>query len=534
MKTFVKIFFKYSIVTFFAFLFDCIFNEIEDDTIYNLIENILFSIILVCPHLIISNERLNKLFFTVSYIIFSLSVCFETIYYNLFETTFSSSVIFVVLDTNYEESKEFISFYLNSEISFLIIIILTTVIITLFCLKSKDFLIKKSNKAFRAKVFGLFFGLIVFLKLSLLIIYNLPYMTIRASIEYFIESKKLSNYANDKNGNFKDVSRSCDIQKQEVYVIIIGESTARGHLGIYGYYRNTTPLLEEIKNELLIYNNVISPDTYTIASLTKVLTLGNYENPEAKFDGSIIQLLNQAKFKTYWVSAQRPAGANDSQITNLGLGADESYFLNIKPAQEKTIYDEVLLEKLNTILGEKGNKKVIFLHTLGTHFNYKYRYPERFDFFKDDIPKSKFKKQAIYNEINAYDNAVRYTDYILSSVIKKVKKVNTNSCVLYFSDHGEEVYDDIEFSGHFRDKIQTKNVYEIPLILWRSESYKKGKTIYPHLDSKYMIDDLFHSIADLLDIKASEVDSARSIFSEHFKERKRIVKDTVDYDNFFK
>ena len=48
------------------------------------------------------------------------------------------------------------------------------------------------------------------------------------------------------------------------------------------------------------------------------------------------------------------------------------------------------------------------------------------------------------------------------------------------------------------------------------------------------IDDLFHSMADLFSIKAKEVDYTRSIFSEHFKERKRIVGDSVDYDNYFK
>ena len=534
MRIFRRFFLRYFIIIILSVIFDFIFNEITEGFIFNFVENILFAVVLTCPHLIISNQWLSKLFFIISYVIFSISVCFETVYYNLFETTFSSSVIFVLLDTNYKESKEFIGFYLNIELSFFLILILTTVIITLFRLNSKYFIIEKPAKAFQVKVFGLFFGIILFLKLSLLIMYNTPYMATRASIQYYIESKKLSNYANDKIGDFKNVSRSLPIKEKEIYVIVIGESTARSHLGVYGYYRNTTPLLGGLKDELLIYNKVISPDTYTIASLTKVLTLGNYENPNSKFDGSIIQLLNQAKFKTYWVSVQKPAGANDSQITNIGLGADKCYFLNIKRAQEKTVHDEVLLEKLDDILLEEGNKKVVFLHTLGTHVDYKNRYPESFNFFKEEIPKTKFKKEHIYEEINSYDNAVMYTDYIVSSVIKTVKKVNAHSFVLYFSDHGEEVYDDIEFSGHFRDEIRTKNVYEIPMILWRSENYKNGKTIYSHLNSKYMIDDLFHSIAHLVDVKASEVDSTRSIFSKHFKERKRIVKDTVDYDDIFK
>ncbi|MGB5420455.1 phosphoethanolamine transferase, partial [Algibacter sp.] len=288
-----------------------------------------------------------------------------------------------------------------------------------------------------------------------------------------------------------------------------------------------------INDELLVYNNVISPDTYTIASLTKAFTLGNYENAQAKFEGSIIQLLNQAKFKTYWISNQKPIGVNDSHVTKIGLGADKSYFFNIKHTNEKTLLDAALVDKMKDVLLEEGNRKVIFLHTLGTHFNYKYRYPESFNVFNNEIPKTKFKKQVVYDEINAYDNAVRYTDFIINEVIETTRKRNVKSFVLYFSDHGEEVYENSEFSGHFRDENLTKNLYEIPMVLWRSEKYKTSKEVFSRLNSKYMIDDLFHSIADLVDVNADEVDSTRSIFSEYFKERKRIVRDTVDYDLHF-
>ncbi len=533
MKVFKAVFFKYLLVILIAFLFDIFFNEISKSVFLNLVENILFALILICPHLIISNKKLNKLVFIVLYSIFSISICIETIYYYLFKTTFSSSAIFVMLDTNSEETKEFLGFYIDNQIIFFIVIISIVILITLLRLKKIVFTSLNKSKTYKLKILGLFIGFSLFLKLSLLIIYNLPYMAVRASVEYYNESKKLDNYVNNKIGNFNNISRSFETEEPEVYVVIIGESTARGHLGIYGYYRNTTPLLEEIKDDLLVYNDVISPETYTIASLTKALTLGNYENLNAKYEGSIIQLLNQANFKTYWISNQKPIGVNDSHITKIGLGAHKSYFLNIKNLKEETILDEVLIEKLNEILLEKGNKKVIFLHTLGTHFNYRYRYSENFNFFNGDIPKSKFRKQAVYDEINAYDNAVRYTDYIITKAIESIKKVQANSFVLYFSDHGEEVYENIEFSGHFREGNLTKNLYEIPMLLWQSEKYKIKKNIYPNLNSKYMIDDLFHSIADLVNINASEVDSTRSIFSKYFKERKRIIKDTIDYDNFF-
>ncbi|WP_298346394.1 phosphoethanolamine transferase [uncultured Algibacter sp.] len=357
-------------------------------------------------------------------------------------------------------------------------------------------------------------------------------MVVRASIQYYKEGKKLGEYANDKYGNFKNVHRKWSSNDQEIYIIIIGEATSRLHFGLYDYYRDTTPLLGEIEDELLIYNDVISPETYTIASLTKALTLGNYENPNAKYDGSILQLLNQANFKTYWISNQKPIGVNDSHITKIGLGAKKAIFLNIKHSKEKTLFDGSLVEKMNEVLLEEGDKKIIFLHTLGAHVNYAYRYPDNFKFFNNQIPRSKFNEDYIYEQINAYDNAIRYSDYIIRTVIETIRKHNVISFVLYFSDHGEEVYDEIAFSGHFRDENLTKNIYEIPMVLWCSKKYQNKSEVSLNLDSKFMIDDIFHGIADLTGVNANRVDSTRSIFNKYFKDRKRIIRDTIDYDNF--
>lgn len=530
MKVFNSVFSKYFLIISIALLFDFFFNEITKSTFLNLIENILLGLVFISIHHFIDQKVLNKTIFIPLFLLFCLIIFIETVYYYLFQTTFNSSTVFVILDSNPSESIEFIDFYIDTPIIVFGVLILLIIIHTYFNLKQVVFSKFKVNKI---KVLGLILVVFAFLKLSELIIYNLPYMAVRAGFEYYKESKKLGEYANDKYGGFENVHRKWSTNEQEIYIIIIGEATSRLHFGLYNYYRNTTPLLGEIKDELLIYNDVISPETYTIASLTKALTLGNYENPNAKFDGSIIQLLNQANFKTYWLSVQKPAGANDSQITNIGLGADKSYFLNIKRAQEKTIYDGVLVEKLKKLLSEKGNKKVIFLHTLGTHFNYENRYPDDFKIFNNQIPRSKFNKDYIYEQINAYDNAIRYADYVIRSVIETVRKHNSNSFVLYFSDHGEEVYDEIEFSGHFRNENLTKNIYEIPMVLWCSEKYQNKREVSTNLDFKFMIDDIFHGIADLTGVNANRVDSTRSIFNKNFKDRRRIIRDTINYDTFY-
>ncbi|WP_161785289.1 phosphoethanolamine transferase [Jejuia pallidilutea] len=346
--------------------------------------------------------------------------------------------------------------------------------------------------------------------------------------------KKFENYGKENPlGKFEDVKYLGNNQGKQLYVIVVGESTNRKHFSLYNnYHRNTTPLLSEIKDELHLFTDVISPHTYTIGSLSKALTLGNYENPEGKYQGTIIQLFNQANFKTYWVSSQRPIGMMDTHVMKIGTSAQNFMFLNTKHTSRRTPYDINLVDKLKDIVKEDGDKKVVFLHMLGTHMNYKRRYPNEFEVFTD-TPRTKFKRAKAYEAINAYDNAVRYNDYVLREIIETVRNSRLNGYVLYFSDHGQEVFDKMDFQGHTIDEETTTNMYEIPMFLWKTNYDDSTYFDGFQLNRKYMIDDLIHSIADISKIKSKQIDTTRSIFNEAFKERERIVKDTINFDTYF-
>ncbi len=533
MREFFKIFLKFGYLILLVFLFEFVFEGISLRIFSVLLENILFAATIICPLYFIRWKKLYKYYFITIYVVFSISIYLETVYYYLFKSFFSSSAIFIALESNTNEIKEFISSYLDGQIIVLTVLFLIVTLISLRIIKKESYNDLQISKAHKASILVGFVGILIFLKVSALIIYNLPYLIIKSSIEYYLDSKNFNDYRINKNGAFENVTRTSIISEKEVYIIIIGESTSRSHMGIYNYYRDTTPLLEEIKNDMLIYNNVISPHTYTIGSLTKGLTLGNFENTEIKYKGSIIQLLNQANFKTYWISNQRPVGIFDTQVTKIGLGAYKSFFLNSKHSNETTNFDQDLVEQLKKVFLEEGNKKVIFLQMIGAHIDYSKRYPKGYNYFKN-TPRTKFNNKEVFEKINSYDNAIRYSDYIIREVIELTKKLSASSFVFYFSDHGEEVFDEIDFFGHSADEIITRNIYEIPMFIWLSEDFKNHKKIYVNEDVKYMTDDLFHSIADLCQVKSVEVDSTRSIFNQHFKERKRIIKDTIDYDTFFK
>ena len=253
---------------------------------------------------------------------------------------------------------------------------------------------------------------------------------------------------------------SFKVQKQvdtATYVLVIGESTTRRRMGVYGYDRKTTPFLDSLKKDLWLYDDVISTHAFTIGALREALTINGLKKEK---DFSIIQLMNQAGFKTYWLSNQRPIGQYESLTTLIASSSDE--YLTKNTAFDGTItpLDGVLIPEFKKALADQAPKKFIVLHPLGTHLLYSDRYPEKFNKYSGKSP-SNFDHQQAHRRSNAYDNAVLYHDYFLKQVYQQIKDFKHPAYLLYFSDHGDEVYESIDFSGHAEEN-PTKSMHDIP------------------------------------------------------------------------
>ena len=200
------------------------------------------------------------------------------------------------------------------------------------------------------------------------------------------------------------------------------------------------------------------------------------------------------------------------------------------------IYDENIFSYFDKALADKAEKKIIFINLIGTHINYELRYPKEFEVF-NQTPKTSFQSPESIELINAYDNAVLYNDYIVRTIIDKVETLENPGSVIYFSDHGDEVFDTIDFVGH-SEAIGSRPMFEVPLIVWlppkdREKYYNllSKKTI---LQRKYNLEDFIHSYSDLFKIKHTKWDSTKSIFSPYFKEKTRLIRKGEDYDKTHK
>ncbi len=314
------------------------------------------------------------------------------------------------------------------------------------------------------------------------------------------------------------------------YLIIIGESTGKYHMSIYGYERKTNPLLTSLKNNLYIFNHVISPNAHTIPCLEKMLTLSNSQHKLAPDSGeSLISVFNKAGYNTYWISNQNKLGINETAISILSGEARNAYFEKNQLKGIGNPHDDCLLPVIKDVLIKDHRPKIIFIHLIGTHQDYKFRYPKEYAIF-NGIPPEHFTgiNEAKSNMINEYDNAITYNDYVVSSIFGLARQYAEYSLALYLSDHGDEVYEERDFLGHAEGN-KSKYMMEIPFILWISDPFKKANKEYVanlnnDLNRSYCSADLAHSLIDIAKPNIPKSDSAqfdetRSIFSLKYKER---------------
>lgn len=305
---------------------------------------------------------------------------------------------------------------------------------------------------------------------------------------------------NAASENYKEVSRNFKFDARsehsatapEVYVMVVGE-TARAHnFSLYGYPRNTNPLLSKTPG-IKAFPNVTTQSNTTHKSVPMLLSAASAEDFERLFhEKGILAAFKEAGFHTVFISNQLP---NHSFIDFLGEQADEHYFLKKEDALQGNHYDEDLLQKLDEILPKadasssahyhyRYRKLFVVLHSYGSHFNYQERYPRSFAYFKPDS-RSEAKPENRCDLLNAYDNTIRYTDYILHGIIERLQKwegVQTKtdgvydqptSAMLYTSDHGENIFDDDRHLFlHAAPKASDYELH-VPFIIWTSEGFSK-------------------------------------------------------------
>ena len=310
-------------------------------------------------------------------------------------------------------------------------------------------------------------------------------------------------------------------------VLVIGESTNRQRMSLYGYPRQTTPELDRLRDQLQVFDSVVTPRPYTIEALQQVLTFADQEHPERFLTTpSLINLMKQAGYRTYWITNQQTMTKRNTMLTTFSEQADEQFYLNNNREQNARQYDGDVLAPFAEVLADAAPRKFIVVHLLGTHMSYQYRYPPEFERFTDRKGVPANVTDAQLPTYNSYDNAVLYNDHVVASLIKDLRGQDANSFLLYLADHGEAVFDapKAEVLGR-NEAAPTSPMYTVPFILWNSPRWQahSPRDFSATLSRPYSSSHFIHTWADLAGLRFDEYDAQKSLVSAEFRPRPLLI-----------
>lgn len=287
-------------------------------------------------------------------------------------------------------------------------------------------------------------------------------------------------------------------------VLVIGESTSREDMSLYGYSRNTTPLLKEAaaKDPLFIKaQEAYSTKFSTVPAFNSMLEF-DIKAPK-KEHVHLLALFKEAGYHITWISNQDDLGI-EAEYASF---ADKMVQMNRQRGRSSASFDEKVIPALKHALSENYEKKLIIVHLIGLHPHFALRFPEgtKATWSKeDDVAKSlkemgRSRRTLILKE--QYNLGMLYQDKIISESLDLTKKATGSARVdwIYLSDHGAESGHRGDFVGH---SSKTLGGYTIPFLFWSNEkTYSQERNLLSN--RPFRADWLSFLLLDLAGIKCS-------------------------------
>ena len=320
----------------------------------------------------------------------------------------------------------------------------------------------------------------------------------------------ISSYQDEQAEEIKLPDGTITDHEKTVVVLVIGESARKANFQLYGYQRDTNPLLS--KQEGLKVYQATACATYTTAGTKAIL--------EPKDSGDLYELLPNYAFRTgvdvSWRTSNwgEPPIHIDEYLTDTDLS--DLY------QGKSNDYDDILYYGLRErIESSKKDKVLIILHTSTSHGpKYADKYPKQFEVYKPVAKNIEEGEKNIGMLINAYDNTIRYTDFLLNSLINTLREMKDwHSAMIFISDHGESLGENKMFMHGLPMKLAPKVQYEIPFLVWTSDGFRTYKQTSssqeaPEGELPAVLEQhyIFHSVLNLLSIQSPAYNKDYDIF----------------------
>lgn len=319
---------------------------------------------------------------------------------------------------------------------------------------------------------------------------------------------------------------------RETYVLILGESARYDRWAVNGYDKDTSPNLvaAQQRGELASMRDMVTARTFTMGSIPIYLT-GRDTMREGATQKSLISAFKEAGFRTYFLSTQVKKSFLNNVTSLFANEADVQQYFESDDSVG-SVYDDALLSPLRLILHDAHPKKLIVLHTMGSHAIYAARYPKKFEKFQPARAAKQIGFEDPFGSIedisNAYDNSIRFTDYLLGAVMQELRDIDGYAAMVYGSDHGETLPNtQCKSIGHGVTNMQTLHV---PYFVWINQAYRAANSgawnkLLQNQEKSSMTTSSFATVLDLAGIRYAGFPEEESLLREFKSKGRRIVLD---------
>ena len=341
-----------------------------------------------------------------------------------------------------------------------------------------------------------------------------------------VERLEASNGYKDASKDFRyDAHCTFTDDEPETVVLVIGETSRADNWQLYGYHRPTNPVLSKTEG-LTVFTDYMSQSNTTHKSVPILLSLADAEDYTILYrTKGIMQAFREAGYHTAFISNQQ---RNHSFIDFLGEQADYCLFLH--DSLSRNADDIELLKPLRQqIKQNRGKRTFIVLHTYGSHFSYADRYPKAMRHFTPDHydgAKAKYRLQLV----NAYDNTIVHTDFLIGKVISTLSSGGGSAAMLFTSDHGEDIFDDQRHLFLHASPFPSYYQLHVPLIAWTSPTYRIrhaeiAQSLISNSHKQAESNSVFHTLLSLGGVATQYRNDSLSLASPAYTPHRRLFID---------
>jgi lipid A ethanolaminephosphotransferase len=308
-------------------------------------------------------------------------------------------------------------------------------------------------------------------------------------------------------------------RRPTLLVVVVGETVRAANWAPNGYVRATTPELAA-RADLASFTKAAACGTSTEVSVPCMFSpygRADYDASRIRLTDSALHVIARAGVQVLWRDNQAGckgvcAGLNEENLSRAavpGLCDDERCF------------DEVLLHRLDAIVRDAAGDLVVVLHQLGNHGPaYFRRYPQAFRRWMPTCDRNELRDCEREEIVNAYDNAVLYTDRFLSRTIAflETQRGRFDVAMTYVSDHGESLGERGLYLHGVPYAFAPREQLEVPMFWWLPEDAARGLRVdldclRERAGRPSGHDDLYHSLVGLLEIATPRYRPERDVFA---------------------